>query len=144
MTDVIFNDYSDEIMEKIEAGIEKGLQAVGMQAESHAKELLTEYDTKYGKGIDTGRLRNSITFATQAKSGTVYNYHDDDGNTYSETIGNIDDDHEVYIGTAVEYAPYVEFGHHSWAGIKFLHGAAANYTEEYKNILKEAIQSEIE
>lgn len=143
MKDVIFNDYSDEIMEKIEQGIEKGLMAVGMQAESNAKQLLTDYDTKYGKGIDTGRLRNSITFAVAEKSGTVYTYHDDKGNAYSETVGSVDD-HEVYIGTAVEYAPYIEFGHHSWSGVKMLHDAAANYTDQYKNILQAAIQSELE
>lgn len=59
----------------------------------------------------------------------------------------------VYIGTAVEYAPYVEFGHHQEVGryvpaigarlVKefvpaqpFLKPAIQNHLDEYKNILE--------
>ena len=59
----------------------------------------------------------------------------------------------VYIGTAVEYAPYVEFGHHQEVGRyvpaigkrlvrefvpaqPFLKPAIENHLDEYKNILE--------
>lgn len=59
----------------------------------------------------------------------------------------------VYIGTAVEYAPYVEFGHHQEVGRyvpaigarlvrefvpaqPFLKPAIQNHLDEYKNILE--------
>lgn len=59
----------------------------------------------------------------------------------------------VYVGTAVEYAPYVEFGHHQEVGryvpaigarlVKefvpaqpFLKPAIQNHLDEYKNILE--------
>lgn len=60
--------------------IESALEAIGFQAEGYAKPLTPS---------DTGNLRNSITHVVQMG--------DDDGDA-------------VYIGTNVEYAPYVEFG----------------------------------
>lgn len=66
--------------------------------------------------VDTGRLRNSITHTQW-------------------------DDHNEVIGTNVEYAPYVELGHHTSTGRKvapkpFLRPAAENHSSEYKMILQ--------
>ena len=70
--------------------------------------------------VDTGNLRNSITHQR-----------------YS-------DDTEV-IGTNVEYAPYVELGHHTKSGSPvaarpFLRPAAENHNEEYQNVFKTIMQ----
>lgn len=64
--------------------------------------------------VDTGRLRNSISNKVQ--------------------------DDAVYIGTNVEYAPYIEFGHHDYPAQHFLKNAAANHAEEYKNILETSLK----
>ena len=60
--------------------------------------------------VDTGRLRNSIS--------------------------NKIDGNDVYIGTNVEYAPYVEFGDskHEVGKAHFLRDAATTHGEEYKRI----------
>lgn len=61
--------------------------------------------------VDTGRLRNSIS---------------------NKTVGKT-----VYIGTNVEYAPYVEFGdnmHHETGKAHFLRDAATTHGAEYKRI----------
>lgn len=61
--------------------------------------------------VDTGRLRNSIS--------------------------NKVDGNDVYIGTNVEYAPYVEFGdkmHHENGKAHFLRDAATTHGTEYKAI----------
>lgn len=88
--------------------------------------------------VDTGRLRGSITYAVEGE--------------------------DCYIGTNVEYAPYIEFGtgihaetggrHTPWAfqlpngewrmtsgyvAHPFLRPAAQNHAEEYRNILKESL-----
>lgn len=66
--------------------------------------------------VDTGRLRNSIT-------STV-----DSG------------EKAAYIGTNVEYAPYVEFGTSRQKAQPFLTPAAQNHGEEYRAILESELK----
>lgn len=72
---------------------------------------------KYAKEIcpvDTGRLRNSISHAR--------------------------DDNAAYIGTNVEYAAAVELGTSRQKAKPYLRPAAADHAEEYKQIVKTALQ----
>lgn len=66
--------------------------------------------------VDTGRLRNSISHDVRA------------------------DDNTVYIGTNVEYAPYVEMGTSRTKAQPFLQPAATGHTEEYKQIFEQQLQ----
>ena len=72
---------------------------------------------KEGTPVDTGRLRNSEDYSVS------------------------EEEKAVYIGTNVEYAQYVEFGHHSYAGRHFLKNAAANHSAEYKNIMESSLKA---
>ena len=74
----------------------------------------TDYITEQG-AVDTGRLRNSIAHK--------------------------EDDEAVYLGTNVEYAPYVELGTSRMAPRPYLRPAAENHTEEYKRIVKESLEN---
>ena len=65
--------------------------------------------------VDTGNLRNSIS-------------HADDG-TYA------------YIGTNVEYAPYVELGTVRMPERPFLRNAVLRHQEEYRNIMEEGLKN---
>lgn len=69
--------------------------------------------------VDTGRLRNSITH---------------------EVIPQED---AVYIGTNVEYAPYVEYGEykHTTGKNHFLRDAATNHSDHYKAIMEAALKA---
>ena len=69
--------------------------------------------------VDTGRLRNSIAHMVEG------------------------DDNKVYVGTNVEYAPYVEYGEYKHITGKnhFLRDAAANHGDHYKAILEAALKS---
>ena len=60
--------------------------------------------------VDTGRLRNSISHAVS---------------------GN-----EVYIGTNVEYGPYVEFGTRRQRPQPYLTPAATQHSADYKRIIQ--------
>ena len=51
---VDFTDNSDEVLAAMQAAIERGLEAIGMNAETYAKQ---------NTPVDTGRLRNSISHA---------------------------------------------------------------------------------
>jgi phage gpG-like protein len=70
--------------------------------------------------VDTGRLRNSI----------------------AHTVDNAEQ--AVYIGTNVEYAPYVEYGEkatHTTGKAHFLRDAAANHGDHYRAIMEAALKS---
>lgn len=64
--------------------------------------------------VDTGRLRNSISHAASGDA--------------------------AYIGTNVEYAPYVEFGSVHNKAHHMLKKAATDHTAEYKSIIKAAMK----
>lgn len=65
--------------------------------------------------VDTGNLRGSITYEV-----------DTDGNA-------------VYIGTNVEYAPYVELGTSRQKAQPFLRPAASEHGAQYRQVLKKAL-----
>lgn len=69
---VDFNDNSEQVLSAMQKAIKNGLEVIGLAAEGHAKKITP---------VDTGRLRNSISHAT--------------------------DDEAAYIGTNVEYAAFV-------------------------------------
>lgn len=100
-------DHSESILRIFNKNKLKALEAVGLQAERHAKEKCP---------VVTGRLRNSISHTAQ--------------------------DNAAYIGTNVEYAPYVELGTGKRKPKHFLKNAAQNYSGEYKEILRRYMQSD--
>lgn len=66
---------------------------------------------------DTGRLKNSITNQIDMQ------------------------ENAVYIGTSVEYAPYVELGTRRQDPHPYLRPAASEHGEEYRAILKSCLES---
>ena len=51
------DDYSEEVLAALKNAIERGAMAIGETAVNHAKDKITEQEA-----VDTGRLRNSITY----------------------------------------------------------------------------------
>lgn len=123
-------DNTEEVIKALKGAYQRGLEAIGQQAEGYAKGLVP---------VDTGRLRASITH---------------------KTINN-----DEYIGTNVDYAPYVEFGTGEYAenggrkggwfyvddngvghftrGRKpkpFLRPAAKDHASEYRKILEDELK----
>lgn len=130
-----FTDNSDAVLQEMDDRVHIALREVGREAEGIAKQLVTD-----AKAVDTGRLRNSITFATDDHYGS-YNYTDDLHNAFTEA-SNQPHKGTVYIGTNVEYAPFIEYGHHSYAGVHFLKNAAGNYAERYRKIIDTIMRRE--
>lgn len=68
--------------------------------------------------VDTGRLRNSVTHTVEGKT--------------------------AYIGTNVEYAPYIEYGTSKMKPRTYLKPSIADHVDQYKDIialeLKRSIQ----
>lgn len=126
-----FTDNSEEVLAAMQQAALRALEKCGLTAEGYAKKLCP---------VDTGNLRNSITFNVDEK------------------------ENAVYIGTNVEYAPYVELGTGKyvsggrptpWAyqdakgnwhwtrGNKaqpFLKPAAADHADKYRKIMEDEMK----
>ena len=61
--EVVIKDNSDEFLKALPEQIEQALTAIGLTAESYAKQECP---------VDTGRLRNSITHAVESGEKAVY------------------------------------------------------------------------
>ena len=101
-----YKDNTDEVLAALKRSKKRGLEAIGLTAEGHAKNETP---------VDTGRLRNSINHAT--------------------------DDEAAYIGTNVEYAPYVELGARGRQGKHMLQRAASEHTDEYRRLMEDALKN---
>lgn len=119
--EVTLTSNKDEILEALGEQLGQAMIAIGMAAESNAKQEITKavYDTPESKSgyIRTGRLRNSITYGVDTSEPAVY------------------------IGSNVEYAPYVELGTSKMRARPFLKPAVENYAGEYKDLLEQAMKS---
>lgn len=101
-----YKDNTDEVLAALESAKKRGLESIGLTAEGYAKKETP---------VDTGRLRNSISHAT--------------------------DDEAAYIGTNVEYAPYVELGARGRPGVHMLKRAATEHTDEYKRLMEDSMKN---
>ena len=101
-----YKDNTDEVLAALKKAKKRGLEAIGLAAEGYAKKETP---------VDTGRLRNSISHAT--------------------------DDEAAYIGTNVEYAPYVELGARGRKGKHMLQRAASEHTDEYKQLMEDSMKN---
>jgi HK97 gp10 family phage protein len=134
VSDTIFVDNSKSFLEAFDKAIVKALERCGMQAEGYAKDRVP---------VDTGNLRNSISFRVDASN------------------------KEVFIGTNNEYAAYVELGtgkykeggggrpdpwvyqddngnwHHTHGqkAQPYLKPAVANHKQTYKNIIEDSLKN---
>ena len=137
MADVTIKDNSDEFRREMERKIDKALEMVGMQAEGEAKLELENSPRR----IDTGRLRNSITYAHRNKSGFTNSYNDDEGGHFSDEVGDVpEDDRSVYIGTNVEYAPEIHEGRPGLDPNRFLKNAVERNQSTYMRMIEETLK----
>ena len=101
----------------LEKAVNMWLEMAGTQAQNYAVlELETpkpHSDGSVRPNVITGRLVNSI--------------------------GHIVAGDSAYIGTNVEYAPYVELGTSRSKPYPYLKPAATGHTEEYKQMLKDCL-----
>lgn len=85
-------------------------------------DLLGDMATNYAKEdcpVDTGKLRDSITHTTDEQQGAVY------------------------VGTDVEYAPFVEYmdnRQHTNGKAHFLRNAVSQHQAEYEEIIKRELK----
>lgn len=135
-----FHSNRHQIDIKFKTAAKKALRLVGGQAERYAKEAISDMGA-----IDTGFLRNSITFALSGDFANSTKYHDDDGKQTGKYRGVAPQDAEgemsVYIGTNVFYAPYVHEGTSKMQARPFLSSSILRNNHKYQELFKEAFSN---
>lgn len=129
--EVEFIDNSDMVLLEMIRKKAKALEMVGLAAEGYAKRLCA---------VDTGRLRNSITHTTGKGRSDL---PDPPAKPEDSMLKGTPEKDTVYIGTNVEYAPYVELGTVRTPAQPFLRPAAANHTEQYKSIIDRVMKDKL-
>ena len=150
---VILEDNSDSILRQVDEKVDEILERIGAKCTGYAQ----------GKcPVDTGLLRNSLTWALSGGSAKITGYHATNGRvrgsdgkrlrasdqnagavgygTYSGTIGD-PNERAVYVGSNVEYAPYVELGTRKTDPHPFLKPAVEDHKAEYKKIATDVLQT---
>ena len=134
-----FKDNSEEYKSLLNQAIRRGLRAIGMTAETYAKDTCP---------VDTGYARNSITYALSGESAAISSYKADRGKNgkppktgeYRGTLGKIEDNY-VAIGSNVEYFPFIEEGARGRQALHVLRKAATDHKDEYKQLLTDSIKN---
>lgn len=101
---------NEDNTDKVTEGIESAI-AVALEEIG----LLAENYAAKKCPVDTGNLRGSIAYEVDTA------------------------DNAVYIGTNVEYAPYVELGTSRQKAQPFLRPAASGHGAQYRQVLKKAL-----
>ena len=124
------------VIDKVHQNAKKALRMIGMTVEGRAKSLAP---------VDTGLLRNSITYALGGSAPAATSYANNSGGNAGEYAGEADEDGagelSVTIGTNVSYAAYQELGHHTrngkWVAPQaFLRPAMESSMDDIKRILE--------
>lgn len=137
--------------QEITEALKRSLKMIGMQAESYAKMLCP---------VKTGLLRNSIAYACGGEPASISSYSAESGGGTGSYTGTAPADADgtltLYLGSNVEYAPYVELGHAQEVGryvpaigkrlvnsfapaYPFLRPAIENHKDEYHHIIIEEL-----
>lgn len=140
--DIKIEDNSKEFLEELKKRIPAALEECGLAAERFAKQEITKkvYDTPESPNYRrTGYLRNSITHALSGEAAAISEYTDDAEEQHGYYSGSAPEakgnEMSVYIGTNVEYAPYVEKGTKKMKARPFIEPAVVDHKKEYQSII---------
>lgn len=140
-TEVKITDNTDELLKELEFLEEKALVTVGGEAEGDAKIEIESHPRR----VDTGRLRNSITWATRTEHSEVdtnLEKPNEDASAEDGVNSSQAGEKEVVIGTNVEYAAKVHEGD-AKEGLdpnRFLRNAIERNTEKYRGIIDDTLR----
>lgn len=109
-------DNTGEASRGIVRSIDRALETIGLLAEGYAKKAcpVGTPESTGVPGYQGGTLRDSITHEVSGDS--------------------------VYVGTNVEYAPYVELGTWRMQAQPFLRPAATEHGPTYRSVLKRSLE----
>lgn len=137
--EVRVEDHTKEVIDQTDLAILEALEIIGGKLERYAKEKCP---------VDTGLLRNSITYAldgetphkAQEKPKKSDKKYGDKMPKYSGQMPKEESGRAVYVGTNVEYAPYIEFGTSRMKPRPYLKPAVQDHLQEYRNIIAKTLK----
>lgn len=136
----VISNVKEQIKLKNEA-VERAMVRIGETVESAAKDELSRpkmhADGSVRPNVDTGRLRNSVIYATSKKQ----SYGTAPAETADYTLHGVVEQGKVVVGTNVEYAPYIEMGTSKSPPYPFLKPAVQNSVGVIKEIIEEELKS---
>jgi HK97 gp10 family phage protein len=146
MADVRIDDHSDEYLNDVASSLDKALEAVGIHLSGEAQEELDNSPRR----IDTGLLRNSITYAMDGEAPEKTSYSADNESQYGKKgkpsgsySGSAPKEgknaRSVMIGTNVEYAIYVHEGTRDMSPNRFLKNALERNQDQITQYIKDAM-----
>lgn len=154
------DDHTKEVQEAVHDAVLVALDAAGLQASTLARMELQNTPSR----IDTGLLRNSITWAVSGKAPKMGSYRGSDTHTadspsvvrrglvgkeappprsgeYTGTAPNDPDGQKaVYVGSNVSYAIFVHEGTDKMAPNRFLKKALENNKAELEKIIGDVLR----
>ena len=131
----IKNDNTRKTIEAMKKQLQVGLMACGAKAEGYEKEECP---------VDTGRLRNSITWAIRGKQSKPNTSQGAEARSEDYKLRGEPPEAELYIGTNVEYAPKQEYGDaitHKVGKAHFLRDSFSTHIDEYQKTLEAALNA---
>lgn len=135
VSEVIINSNLGEVKKELKDRVSIILEALGLEAQGNAIDEITSM-----KAVDTGRLRNSITWVTATGQGNPNQQGGEPAKPEDYKPNGTPEEGKVYIGTNVEYGPYIELGTHKMAARPFLKNAIINHQEQYKQKVKDGLR----
>ena len=128
----IRNNNTDEVLKAMKEQARIALKSIGEEAEGYAKDDCP---------VDSGRLRNSITFATKDYKSKGNDRPKEKASAEERKKLATPEDLTLYLGTNVDYAIYVEYGQykHDVGKNHFIRDSIANHGDHYKEILRAAL-----
>lgn len=128
----VTNDNTDKILDVLKEATHNALMDVGMTASGDVAEFIQTEGI-----VDTGLLRNSITFALNGESAQKKSYTATTGGGNGSYTGKAPNNaNTVYIGTNVEYAKYVQYGTSKMSKRDFMFAPLRKNLDEYRRIIK--------
>lgn len=126
------DDHSQEFINAKDLAIERAMNAIGIHLEGEAKDELENSPRR----VDTGRLKGSITYATETNhsSGQAPASGGDFATHATPEKGT------VYVGTNVEYAAYVHEGTQRMTANRYLKNAFSRNASQIKEYLMKELK----
>lgn len=142
MSEVTFEDNSKQFLSAKEEAVRRFLEEAGQHLSGEAADELDNPP----KRVDTGLLHNSITYALDGEGAAINTYKADTGGATGSYSGQAPEEPKgsdaVYVGTNVEYAPYVHYGTRRMAANAFIKNAFEKNKDQLQSKLKKALQGE--
>lgn len=133
--DVKIVDNTKKVIDAKDEAVEAAFEIIGGLMERYAKQSTP---------VDTGLLRNSITYCLDGERPSKEAYKADSGGESGGYDGEMPKEpngkRAVFVGTNVEYAPYQELGTSKIGGKHFLRDSVQNHISEYQKIISNELK----